>query len=243
MIDLLLLALLGGIVWLVSTDGPWGAAITFVSVLIGGLVAMNFFEILAVTLSRLVALPPEWQVRWDILAFWGIFALAVFLLRMMGEQLLPTYAELSPPVYQGAKWGFAFLTAYVFVAITCTTLHIAPLPREFLGFTAESQNLFGLKPDRHWLGFTQQASEYSLSRVGRDGQPTIFDGAVFRSNPEDDRTTAVWSSFPIRYAARRQLYASGGVVQSAPVAPVSPGSGGSGPPRVNRSPNAGTGGF
>ncbi|HWL08328.1 MAG TPA: CvpA family protein [Planctomicrobium sp.] len=239
MIDLLLLAVLGVVVWLVSADGPWGAGITFVTVLIGGLIAMNFFEPLAGMLSSVVILSPEWPVRWDIIAFWGIFSLSVFLLKAIGEKLLPAYAELSPPVYQGAKWGFAVLTGYVFTAIVCTTLHMAPLPREFLGFTPESRNLFGIAPDRHWLGFTQYASEKSLNRIRTDGLPAYFDGAVFPSNPGDARTAQVWSSFPIRYGARRQQYGSGGVAQTAPAATSAP----PGPRRGSRSPGAGTGGF
>jgi len=240
MIDFLLLAILGIVVWLVSTDGPWGAGITFVAVLIGGFFAMNFFEPFAALLSQAVMLSPEWAVRWDIIAFWSIFSLVVFALRTVGEQLLPTYAELSPPVYQGARWVFSVLTAYAFVAITCTSLHIAPLPREFLGFSGESHHLFGLGPDRQWLGMTQYVSERSLSRIRSDGLPTLFDGAVFPSNPDDARTVQVWTSFPIRYAARRQQYAAGGVAQATQTTVAPPPSGKT---SRTRNPNAGTGGF
>lgn len=240
MIDFLLLAVFALVVWLVSTDGPWGAAITFVAVLLGGLIAMNFFEPVAAALASAVSLGGDWRYRWDIISFWVIFSLSVFGLRAIGEQLFPTYAELSAPVYQGGKWGFAGLTAYVFTAIVCTTLHMAPLPREFLGFTAESQNLFGIGVDRHWLGFTQYASEKPLNQLRADGMPTIFDGAVYPSNPTDGKTVQVWSSFPIRYGARRDQFASGAVAQSGPSISAPP------PPiqtRGNRSPNAGTGGF
>ncbi|SFI65408.1 CvpA family protein [Planctomicrobium piriforme] len=240
MMDILLLVGMGLVIWMVGNDGPWGAGITFVSVLMSGLIAMNFFEPLANLMGRAVMTSYDWQIRWDIICLLGIFSLCVFLFRTIGEQLLPTYAELSSPVYEGARWGFAALTAYAVAAFVCTSLHVAPLPREFLGFTAESRNLFGMAPDRQWLGFTQHASEKSLMRMRADNRPALFDVAYFPSNPADVRTTKEWSSFPIRYAARRQQFASGGaplpVQSNVPLAPP-------GPPVPVNNPNAGTGGF
>jgi hypothetical protein len=125
------------------------------------------------------------------------------------------------------------------MAIICTSLHVAPLQREFLGFTPERGNFFGLAPDRQWLAFTQYASENSLKTKGRDGQTVLFDGIAFPSNPDDGATRQVWSSFPIKYAARRQRFSTG-MAAAAPAAPLPPppsGGGGGG------SPTGGVGGF
>lgn len=237
MIDIILLAIFGIVVWMVASDGPWSAAIAFVSVLLSGLAAMNYFEPLANLLQSTVAGSYDWQNRLDIMVFGGLFAAGVFGLRTIGETLLPTYADLHGPVYEAGRWGFGVLTGYLLTAIICMSLHLAPLPREFLGFTPERGNLLGMAPDRQWLALTQYVSEKSMRHVRRDGRPIIFDGAVFPSNPDDPSTTQTWSAFPIRYAARRQKYASGGaptVQSSAPPPPVAPG---------QSSPNSGTGGF
>ncbi len=66
-------------------------------------------------------------------------------------------------------------TGYVVAAIILTSLHTAPLSREFMGFKPERSNLFdALAPDRQWLGFTQYVSEHVM-RSGSNGP--IFDGA------------------------------------------------------------------
>lgn len=239
MIDVILLVILGLVVWKVSADGPWSAAIAFVSVLLSGLVAMNYFEPLANLLQSTVAGSYEWQHRIDIIALLGLFAGGVFALRALGEVLLPTYAELDGMVYQAAQWGFAILTGYVFTAIICTSLHVAPLPREFLGFTPERGNMLGMAPDRQWLALTQYVSENSMRRARADGRPLIFDGAVYPANPADPNSSHVWAAFPIKYATRRQLFASGALVQMQPATTAPPPSA----PSQRAAPNAGTGGF
>lgn len=240
MIDFILLAIFGGVVWMVSSDGPWSAAIAFVSVLLSGLVAMNYFEPLANFLGSTVATSADWQFRIDIIALLGLFTGGVFLLRAAGEYLLPTYATVDGIVYQAASWGFAVLTGYVVMAVICVSLHVAPLPREFLGFTSERGNLLGLAPDRQWLALTQYVSEGSMRTSDPYGRPVIFDGAFFPADPSDQNSMQVWSSFPIKYATRRQRAGTGGGTSQSssatpPPPPVSSG------PRSN--PSAGTGGF
>lgn len=207
MIQILLLALLIGIAFLVANEGPQSAAITFVSVLFSGLLAMNFFEPLANLLSSQVLSSFEWQHRWDVIALLGIFAGSVALMRLAGDRLFPTYAPVTALIYHPARWGLGILTGYTVMAMILTSLHVAPLPREFLGFTPEGHNFFGMAPDRQWLALTQYVSEYSLQRI--DGSPRIFDGVKYPAIPNDVNTSRVWSSFPIRYAARRELFTTG----------------------------------
>ncbi len=241
MIDVLLLVILAAVTYSVASDGPWGAAITFVSVLLAGLLAMNFFEPLAIFFVKNFMNSYLWQFRWDIIALLGLFAIFVTGFRMLGEKLLPTYAEVNNLLFEFARWGFGLATGYVVMAIILTALHVAPLPRDFMGFTPERKNFFQISaPDRQWLAFTQYVSEKSLSRVNRFGIVPIFDGPSFPRNPSDPNSMQVWSSFPIRYADRREQLASGsgggaGAPSSAPPAAAPPSSGGGG--------NAGPAGF
>lgn len=238
MIDVILLVVIAVVTWCVASDGPGGAAITFVSVLLAGLFAMNFFEPLATFLQTNVLGSYTWSNRWDMLALVGLFALGVFGLRTLGEQLMPTYAEVDPLTYDVARWLLGLATGYLTMAILLTALHTAPLPREFLGFRPERQNLFeAAAPDRQWLAFTQYVSEKPLT-TGAAGH--IFDGARFPRIPGQPETMQVWSSFPIRYAMRREEYASGAgggstmasppgsIAPAAPAAPRAPAPGGGG---------------
>ena len=231
MIDILLLAVIGVITYCVASEGPWGAATSFISVILAGLLAMNFFERVAGMFPQTT----EWQTRADIMALLGLFALCVTGLRMAVEYLMPTQIEVNPLVYDGGRWGFGFLTGYVTAAIILTSLHTAPLPRKFLDFESESNNFFNLggvenSPDRQWLAFTQYVSE-NIFTTGN-----VFDRAEFERYKKSPKGLETWSSFPIRYADRRQRYASGAAAVVAPAGPPSnappqnaPGGGGAAP--------------
>ncbi|MBX3444374.1 MAG: CvpA family protein [Planctomyces sp.] len=209
MIDILLLLILAGVTWCVASEGPWGAATTFFSVVFAGLLAMNFFEPVAAAISS----SPPWNVRADVIALLGLFALGVTGFRVAIEYLQPTQIEVPPMFYDATRWAMGLLTGYLTMAIVLTALHTAPLPREFLGFRPERSNFLEMSaPDRQWLAFTQHCSE----RIYSTGN--IFDGSVF---PVAGQPAQVWSSFPIRYADRRERFASGGAGGGAASGPAS----------------------
>jgi hypothetical protein len=235
MIDILLLAIVGGVAFMVSNDGAWSAGATFVCVLVAGLLAMNFFEPLAVWLT---AMSPAWGHRWDVVALVGLFTVLVFGLRTISERLAPTYIQVDGWVDQAGRWAFGAATGYVTMAFLLTALHTAPLPREFLGFTPERANLGGmLAPDRQWLGFVQYVTEKSFARYDRNigfdadnkALPHAFDGSYLAlgdgANPYPN---TIWPSFPMRYAMRREML-SGGAAPVVPMTPVRPAPGPSGP--------------
>ncbi|WP_417847599.1 CvpA family protein [Thalassoglobus sp.] len=228
MINFLLLAILIGVTYFVANEGPQGAAISLFAVILAGLIAMNFFEPLAEFIASSLGNSFEWQNRSDIIAMLLLFAGGVTLIRLMGDHLFPTYAEVTPMFYEVSRWGLGLFTGYITMAILLTSLHVAPLPREFIGFTPEGNNFLSITaPDREWLAFTQYVSEKSMKRSGN----RIFDGAEFPSNPTEVSTQRIWASFPIRYAARRELYTTGGraPVQSGPPPISQPQQGGGAP--------------
>ncbi|GIX03879.1 MAG: hypothetical protein KatS3mg113_0885 [Planctomycetaceae bacterium] len=232
MIDTVLAAILIGVAYLSSSDGAWNAGVNFLCALLAGLLAMNFFEPLAIFLTRIV---PEWGSRWDMICLLGLFAGFVYLLRLLSEQLAPVYIPVSALIEQLGRWLFAGLTGYLTMAIVLTALHTTPLPREFWGFRPERANLFNLAaPDRQWLGFVQYVTEHALARydlnVGyRNGRPVphAFDGTFFQlGEPQQPYPNDIWPSFPIRYATRREVL-SGGMVMTSNAG--LPGGGGSAP--------------
>lgn len=212
MIDILLLATIGIVTYCVASEGPWGAATTFIATILAGLLAMNFFE----SVAGMFPATAEWQTRADIIALLGLFALCVTGLRMGAEYLMPTQVEVNPLMYDGGRWGFGLLAGYVTAAIILTSLHTAPLPREFLDFKSEENNFFNLggvesSPDRVWLSFTQYVSE----RIFTTGN--VFDRSEF--SRYKNKPPEMWSTFPIRYADRRQRYASGASIAAGPAGP------------------------
>jgi hypothetical protein len=225
MIDFALLVILALVTWNVAAEGAWGAASMLLCVIFAGLVAMNLFEPLANYLQTL--LPADWgvwSIRLDFICLMGLFGGGVFLLKLMAEKLVPSFIAVHSRLYDVCRFGFALMTGYVTIAFLLAALHTASLPREFLGFTPERKNFFGLTaPDREWLGLVQFISERSM-RSSEEGR--IFDGAQFEVPEHENR---VWPTYIIRYATRREQYAaaaSGGT--AAPAAPgssVAPGGG------------------
>jgi hypothetical protein len=225
MIDIVLIAIVAGVTYFVAQEGPWGAAFTLFSVIIAGLVAMNFFEPLANALGNTMGF--AWQTKVDIIALLGIFSLIVFLMRMGTDALMPTYVEVHGLLWDIGRWALGAATGYVVMAIALTALHTAPLPREFAGFTPERGNFFNMAPDRQWLAFVQYVSEKSFSA----GTAQVFD----YSDETTPGTPPGWqfATFPIRYAHRREMSAGGGGFAPAPapgpVTPVAPGGAGPAP--------------
>jgi hypothetical protein len=211
MIDFLLILIIGVVTWCVASEGPWGAGLTFLSVLFSGLIAMNWFEPLAGALDGIAG-----PTRSDVIALVGLFAGGVLLFRFLTEYLMPTYVEVHGLVYNVSRWGLGLATGYVTMAILLTALHVAPFPREFMGFRPERKNLFEFAaPDRQWLALTQYVSETSLQK----SYGPRFDGPSFERIPGDPQTMQTWSSFPIRYAHRRDLIAGGGFASTAAAPP------------------------
>lgn len=196
MIDVALLLILGIVTWTVSAEGAWGAVSIFLSVVFSGLVAMDYFEPVAGLLESMLG--ADWASRTDFIALVGLFAAGVFALRLLSEWLVPNFIAVHARVYDACRWGFGLMTGYVTMAFLLAALHTAPLPRDFLGFTPERNNLLGLRaPDREWLGFVQYASEKSL-RSSESGR--VFDGTRLRLPGHDN---SVWPTYIIRYASRR----------------------------------------
>lgn len=208
MIDIACLAVVGATLYFVSIEGAWGAAQTFICVLLSALIAMNFFEPLANVLDGVL---PAYKNYMDIVSLVGLFIGAVFGFRLGSEYLVPLYIGLPSTIDQIGKWLFGLLTGYVTMAFLLTALHTAPLAREFMGFKPERANFFGMAPDRQWLGFVQYVTEKPYARImfqDRDTKqliPHAFDG---RYELLGDKASAypntIWPSFPIRYAARRE---------------------------------------
>lgn len=180
-IDILIVAVIGLVTWCVASEGAVEAGTTFLAAVLSGLLAMNFFEPLADMLDDITFI----GVRADMVALLVLFGVLLTLMRLGAEYLSPTFIGLQGLVYDIGRWGFGLLTGYTTAAILLTALHTAPLPREFLGFTPERNNLFNVvAPDRQWLGFVQYVTEKPFARTQRIDDPRfgllsvprIFDG-------------------------------------------------------------------
>lgn len=221
MISIFLVIILAAVTWCVASEGAGGAAITLLAILFSGLLAMNYFEPLALMLNN-VSNSFAWRARWDFIALLGLFAFFIAVIRFLAAKISPQYIHVHAYAYEAGRWGCGLLAGYITIAFLLAALHTAALPREFIGFTPENKKiLFGIVgPDRQWLGFTQFVSErvYPRYETGMmNGKPKsykrIFDGRTrwqegVAINPQTE--DEIFSSFIIRYAARREKLSTGG---------------------------------
>ncbi len=235
MFDAMLIIIWAVVTWCVAGEGAFGAALNCLIVVLSGLLAMNLFEP-AAGIGQSIMGSAEWAYRWDVIALVGLFAAFVLGLRFLFERWTPRYFAMDEPGDSVGRWLFGAVTGYVTMAFLLTALHTAPLPRNFIGFTPERANLFGLvAPDRQWLGLTQYVSEKAFAR----GAPRVFDGPFedfIQARNADEHPNTVWPSFPIRYASRREVLAgtSRAVVPAAAAPP---------PPAPGQSSGSGAAGF
>ena len=221
MIDILLLAVLGVVAYLAASEGAWGAAVTFVSAVLSGLLAMNLFEPLADSLSGTFPSAAA-QSRLDVVCLVGLFAGGVALFRRTSEMIQKVEIPVEGRAYDAVRWLCGVAAGYVVAAFFLTALHTAPLPPGALGFEAERDNMLGDAPDRRWLGYVQYLSEKPYARRDAYGRIPVFDGpqyAVLKGG-EPRR----WSSFPIRYKTRRRVDA--GLITAPTAARAAPSGGG-----------------
>lgn len=201
----ILLIIFGAVTWCVAAEGAWGAVLHFFCVLFAGLLAMNFFEVVAPMFEGMGSTISPFS---DFFGLIGVFTISLFVLRLATEYFAPTQLEIDPRLYDFIRWPWALASGYLTMAIVLTSIHTAPLPREFWGFKPEARNFFDMTaPDREWLGFTQWVSENVL-----------WSGRVFDApqGKVEGTNQTHWPSFPIRYATKRQDYAGGRKAKTTP---------------------------
>jgi hypothetical protein len=168
------------------TEGMWGNAITSINVIFAAMLAMNFYEPVATFMEARL---PSFTYLLDFVCQWFLFAVALSVLRITTDQASQHQVRFKMPLEQAGRAIFAVATAWVLICFTTATMHTAPLGRSpFRGsFQREplANNLFGLAPDRLFLGFVHSRSKTALANP----TPTPFDAK---------------GDYILKYGARRQ---------------------------------------
>jgi hypothetical protein len=139
-------------------SGLWGNLIMIFNVLIAALIATNYFEPLAAWLDEQM---PSYTFFWDFLAMWGIFALAVIVLRAITDTLSRVKVRFKKPVEVAGGLICGAIIGWLMVCFALFSLHTAPLAPFFMkgGFNPAANMFFGIAPDRQWARFAQGQSD------------------------------------------------------------------------------------
>jgi hypothetical protein len=144
--------------------GLWSNAIIFFNAVTSALIASTLWEPVA---DWLQSKEPSYTYVWDFLSIWGVFTISMSILRWITDMLSSVKVKFKQPVHMAGGLFFAAWTGWVMVCFTTFSLHTAPLVRNFFDGTFQAnptdKMLYGLAPDRHWLGFVQKESIGALS--------------------------------------------------------------------------------
>ena len=166
-INLLLLLIFVACFASLMSGGLWSNTLTLVNVVTAAFLATNYFEPLAEYFEKQ---DPSFTYLWDFLAIWLIFGVSMIALRALTDAMSTVKVRFFVPVEKAGGILMACWVAWIVVCFTTMTLHTAPLARSFLGGSfqpdPDSKMLFGLGPDRVWLGWVHRESKGSLSRLG-----------------------------------------------------------------------------
>jgi hypothetical protein len=162
-IDLIIVVLILGLTYALTSEGLWGSALMFFNVVFGGLIAFNFYEPLARLLDRT-------GINWgfsDTLCMLGLFCVSVLVLRMTTETIAPAMVRFPTPIYHLGRLIFGVGGALVTMAIIILAFHAAPVHKKiFTVIQYDSKPPFGLGLDHQWLGFFQHTTGAVFARYG-----------------------------------------------------------------------------
>jgi uncharacterized membrane protein required for colicin V production len=168
-IDIVLCLFLAAIIWAVSSQGLWGAALKFVNVMLAGLVAFNFYEPIASLLDRYVEFMRSFS---DFVCLVILFVFAFLALDLLTDRLGPTMVRFPGWLYHAGRFVFAVATAWYTVGMMLAIVETAPIHKQFLGYQWQNHALWGAGIDRYWLGFVQATTRDCLEW---DKPPRVFD--------------------------------------------------------------------
>jgi hypothetical protein len=154
-LNLILLAVFVLVTVALWKEGLWASLVMLLQVVLAATVATAWYErVVAMLEPRL----PSYTYLLDFVALWGLFCLILLGLREATDRLSRTKIRLRRPVELFAGPVVAALAGWVVTCFTAASLHVAPLPRNFVQPTPEARMLFGLAPDRKWLAWTRGAT-------------------------------------------------------------------------------------
>jgi uncharacterized membrane protein required for colicin V production len=179
----LLLAL--GMGYALASEGLWGAALMTLNILFAGLIALNFYEPLAVIIAENLGFLSGFA---DTLSLLGIFAVALIALRIGTEMLAPAMVRFPGPVYFLGRWLFGLAGGAMVIGFLLLAFHTAPVHKQIFGvIDYKHAPPFKMGFDHHWLAFFQYTTGQVFASYGsgsRDPFGEYRDSKVFDPRAE-----------------------------------------------------------
>lgn len=165
LIDLVVMILLLGLTYALSSEGLWGSALMFFNALFAGLIAFNFYE----PLAGLLASAGDWASSYaDTFCLLMLFLITLVLLRVTTDSLAPAMVRFPKALYHAGRVVFGFGGAAITVAILLLAFHTSPVHKKMFwnAMNYDRQPPFNQGLDWKWLSFFQFTSGQVFARYG-----------------------------------------------------------------------------
>lgn len=140
--------------------GLWSSFVTFVNVLLAGLVATSFYTNVA---NAFLRMDMTWVNVVDFVCIWLLFVVTFVLLRGLTEVFSRYSLKFHPVVEMIGRTIGAAAVAVAFLAFACYAMLLAPMPQD--AWSAFSSR--GVYPENSWGGLTSHLSQNSLAAHGQ----------------------------------------------------------------------------
>jgi len=144
-------------------EGLWSNLLTWINVIVAGLLAMSLYETLA---GKLYEMAPTFVYFWEFLSMWLVFIVSLIIFRVAMGFASRVRVRFLPPIEKAGSILFASLIGFTMMSFAMASLHTAPLAQNFMwgGFKAGAgESNLGIGPDRMWVGFAGMLSKGSLA--------------------------------------------------------------------------------
>ena len=179
-LDLVVIVLILGMTYALSSEGLWGAALMFFNVLLATMITMNFYEPLAQMIGTNVSFLSGFA---DALCIMVIFSVTLLILRLLTEYLGPVMVRYPAPVYHLGRLVFAFLASVLAMGVMLLALDASPVDKKIFGAVDHKrQPFYGVRLDKEVLAIFQYSTGQIFKRTeakndpfGQYGNARVFD--------------------------------------------------------------------
>lgn len=153
--DVACLVVILGVTYAVSAEGLYGAAITFVNVMLAGIIAFSYYEPVAGMIGSIGFM----ETLADFVSIIVLFGVAFSAIRFVTDYLGPWYVRFHGAMDQIGRYVFGLATAWYLTGMLVCAVQTAPVHKMFLGYQWQTHSMWGMGVDRFWLGFVQATTE------------------------------------------------------------------------------------
>jgi hypothetical protein len=164
-----IIVLILGMMYALTSEGLWGAALMFFNILFSALIALNFYEPAAALIVQNMSAASGYA---DTACLIGIFVVTLFLLRITTESIAPAMVRFPNWLYHLGRLFFGLAGAALTLAFLLLAYETSPVHKKvFSVVDYEFKPPFGLGIDRYLLAFFQ----YTTGQVFADYRNDVND--------------------------------------------------------------------